>query len=40
MLACKEGHLEVVSYLMTKGANVNAKSNVCYDVLSLVLFVL
>ncbi len=40
MLACKEGHREVVSYLMTKGANVNAKSNVCYDVLSRVLFVL
>jgi hypothetical protein len=40
MLACKEGHLIVAQYLMIKGANVNAKSNVCYDVLIRVLFVL
>jgi len=40
MFACKEGHLEVVSFLITEGANVNAKSNVCHDVLSRVLFVL
>ena len=40
MLACKEGHLLVAQYLMTEGSNVNAKSNVCYDVLSRVLFVL
>ena len=30
MLACKNGHLEVAQYLiLTKGADVKAKSNVC-----------
>jgi len=31
MLACKEGQLIVVSYLMTKGANVNAQDKVRFD---------
>ena len=31
MLARKEGHLEVVSYLMTKRANVNAQDKVRFD---------
>lgn len=32
MLACHYGNLEVVSYLITKGADVNAKDNVRYYV--------
>jgi ankyrin repeat protein len=37
MIACKEGHLNVVKYLISKGANVNARAGREFETTPLIL---
>ena len=34
MCACSGGHLDVTQYLLTQGANVDAKDNVSGDIIT------